>query len=261
MFENSSFLDDISKPTGLRQALLSLLPFVIIGPALLALGYWPQWTSTAWIRYTWPGEATLVVVVFWGGILLGARNGFPRWSFPYVMVGVVSLSALVNELMTHTPLHNDQLLWILVIAGLWGLLTWRWRVFRPFYERIRQDWTHLSYCFFALAMMLSASVDHDETPTLTLLVLLPSLITLTGAFLYLRSATLQGRIRWLVGSLTIALVIWIWPIMDGMTGSLGGIITVLGLFIGFYFVLLGFLLAPVLLARYLRKKSGSDPIQ
>ena len=261
MIRNLPVPDEYSKPTPLLPALLSLLPFIIMGPVMLALGYWPQWTSPEWVRYTWPGEAILVVAVFWGGILLGARSGFPRWSFPFVMVGVVSLAALVNELFTRTPLHNAQLLWILVIAVLWGVLTWRWSVFRPFYERTRQDWTHLSYCFFALAMMLSASVDHDETPTLNLFVLLPSLLTLSGAFLHLRSASQRPRILALVLSLTAAMIFWIWPLMDGMTGSLGGVLTVLGIFIGFYFVLLGFLFAPALLVRYLSSRSGSEPIQ
>jgi hypothetical protein len=168
----------------------------------------------------------------------------------------MSLTALVNGLLNHTPLHNFQLLWILVVAAAWVAATIRWKPFRPFWSHIRQDWTHLSYGFFALTMMLASSVDHDESPRLTLLVLVPSLVTLSGALVHLRAKTRVGRILALVVSLTIALPVWILPISDGMMGSPAARAEVFGILFGGYFLLLAFLLAPALIG--LLKRTEPD---
>ncbi len=219
MTENLSSPEGLSSPTPWGTALISLLPFFLAGPVSLILSYLPFWTDPLWTRWTGPGEAIFFVLIFWIGILLGAKHGFPRWSYPYVMVGIVSLAALVNELLNITPRNNMQLLWILAVAAAWAAATIRWRSFRPFWSHIRQDWTHLSYCFFALIMLVLSTVDKEETPRLTLLVLLPGLLSLTGALLHLRSTTRARRILALVLSLTLALPSWVLSMSTGMMST------------------------------------------
>ena len=261
MAQNFSSPEDLSNPTPWGTALISLLPFFLVGPVSLILSYLPFWTDPLWTRWIWPGEAIVMAVIFWIGILLGVKRGFPRWSYPHVMVGIISLAALVNELLNNTPRNNMQLLWILAVAAAWAAATIRWRSFRPFWSHIRQDWTQLSYCFFALIMLVLSTVDKEETPHLTLLVLLPSLLTLAGALLHLRSTTLTKRILALVLSLTLAMPVWVLSMSTGMMNTPSTRSEVFSVLFSAYFILLAILLAPALVGLIKRAEPNQETLK
>ena len=248
--------DEFSTPSPWRTALLSLLPFFWLGPVMLSLSYLPYWSDPLWSKWIWPGEGILIATVFLGGSILGARRGFPRWSFPYVMMMVVALTMLANELLRNTALHNQQFLVLLAVLAASAAVTLRWRIFRPFWAHIRQDWTFLSYGLFAIVMLLASTVDHDESPRLTVQVLLPSLICLPGALVHLRSTSRKGRILALVISLPLALPVWLWPVFEGMMRSPSSRAEFLRVYIEAYFILLGILLAPALIG--LLKRAEPD---
>lgn len=252
--------DEISTPTPWKTALLSLLPFFWLGPVMLCVGYLPFWSDPLWAKWIWPGEGILIAAIFLGGSILGARRGFPRWSYPYVMMVLIALITLANELLRNTPLHNQQLLVLLVVLIASTAVTLRWRPFRTFWAHIRQDWTHLSYGLFAIIILLASSVDHDETPRLTVQVLLPSLLALTGALVHLRSPARKGRILALVISLTLALPVWLWPIFDGMMRSPSSRAEILSFYSGAYFILLGILLAPALIGLLRRARPDKETV-
>ena len=248
MTENPTLDNKSSPPTPWGTALLSLLPFVWLGPVMLALSYLSFWADLQWGAWLWIGRTLLVVVILAGGILLGLKHGFPRWSYPYVMGCALFLTSLVNYLLRFSPLRSYQLLWLLVVCTAWALATIYWKPFKPFWSHIRQDWTYLSYCTFALVLIVSSTVDRDETPRLNFLVLLPSLLTLAGALIHLRSTNRTGRILALVGSLTFALPVQYWPVLDGMMGSPIARLEVFIILGGMYVLLLAFLLAPALIS-------------
>ena len=228
---------------------------------MLSVSYLPFWRDPQLNKWLWPGEYLLITAIFWGGILVGIKRSFPRWSYPYVMVGIVSLAALVNLIVTNTPLHNFQLLWILAVAAACTVATFRWKPFRPFWSHIRKDWTYLSYGCFALIMLVSSGVDHDETPRLTIQVLLPSLLTLAGALIHLRAKSHKVRIMALVISFTSSLPIQISPLIDGMMGSPSSRAQVFSLLFGGYFILLAILLAPALISLIKRAKPGNETLK
>jgi len=261
MTENLSTPDRSSLPTPWGTALLSLLPFVLIGPVSLTLSYLPFWTDPLWTRWIWPGETILLALIVWGGIIMGAKRGFPRWSYTYVIGGVISLAVLVIAAFNNTPLHNQQVLGLLIAAAIFTAVTIRWHLFQPFWSHIRQDWTYLSYGLFAIIIMLSAGVDHDESPRLTFQVVLPSLLTLAGALVHLRAKTRLVRILALVVSLTLALPIWISPIFNGVVGPLSSRPDVLNLLFGGYFILLAILLAPALVGLIKRAEPEKETLK
>lgn len=250
MIENRSSNDPSSPPTPWRTALISLLPLIWIGPVMLSIQYAPFWSDPQWGQWIWPGSRILIAAVLWAGLLMGIKYSFPRWSYPYVMGALVTLTGLVFDLLRNTPLRSQQFPVLLITTAVWTVVTMRWKPFRPFWSHIRQDWTFLSYCFFALILLFSASVDREETPRLTLLVLLPSLLTLAGALIHLRSATRLGRMLALVVSLTLALPIQLLQLMNPH-GSNAEIFTTL--FLG-YFILLAILLSPALSLLFKRKE-------
>ena len=69
------------------------------------------------------------------------------------------VQTLANELLRNTALHNQQLLVLLVVVAASAAVTLRWRLFRPFWAHIRQDWTYLSYGLFAIIMLLTGAAN------------------------------------------------------------------------------------------------------
>ncbi len=252
MPENHLPNDPPSPQTSWRAALISLLPLVWMGPVMLAIGYTPFWSDPQRGQWVWPASRILIAALLWAGLLIGVKQGFPRWSYPYVMGGLITLTGLAINSLRNTPLRGQQLPVLLFVVAVWTAATIRWKPFRLFWSHIRQDWTYLSYGLFALILLFSSSVDREETPQLTLLVLLPSLLTLAGALFHLRSTTRMGRVLALVVSLTVALPIQLLQLM----GPPGSNTELFGLLFSGYFILLAFLLAPALISLFKNKESG-----
>ena len=245
-----AYFPSTSDRTPWGVALLSLLPFFIGGTLRLILSYQPGWT---------PREQSLFYLLFLllgtlavlAGLVLGSAKKFPRWAYPYPFYLAFSLSTLVAYavFVYQLPFNTRNsflffLALILVVLLLPGL--------RTFYGRIRQDWTLLSFGLYGFALYLLSTVDFDETPRLTLLVLLPSLISLLAALAHLRIRSAPVRIAVLLAGTYASLFFFLLPIFQGMVSVWFGIIIGSFMLLGYGMLLTAILLAPVLVSNVIQ---------
>ncbi len=236
-----AYFPSTSDQTPWRVALLSLLPFFLGGTLHLVLSFQPEWSPMqASPHQLW--FLLLCTLVVLAGCILGIVKKFPRWAYPYPFYLAFSIYAFVSYAnfiyqQSFSPRNSFlfYLVGILVILFLPGL--------RSFYSHIRQDWTLLSYGLYGFAFYLLSGADYDETPQLTLLVLLPSLISLVSALAHLRIRSASIRIAALLLGSYVAIMFWLLPIFQGMISIAVGII------IGSFMVLVwGTMLTTILLA-------------
>ena len=233
-------------------ALLSLAPFFITGPGAILLSYHPWWDPGRW---SWVAPLFVIVAVLSIaiGLVLGVLRKFPRWSYPYAVYGVILLTFLATYWINRTPWDiNHESLILFLVVGLSILITWSVPITRPFYTNLRRDWTPLSYGLYACTLFLFATQDQDESPTLTLLVLLPSLIALLGALAHLRLASAVQRFAVLLLSMLLGAFIWTLPVFGGMMGSRESFLQALGMLLTIWGILAALILAPILVGVFNR---------
>ena len=198
--ETSSLVLD-EKRLSWRETVVGLFPFALASIILLTSypSPPPAWKySREWQILTMAAYLVPILVVL--GIGWAAK--FPRWSYPYLGLGSFVLAVgMFGEPMRNLPAFRD--VWAQVLAmglllfSLFGGLILSgsvWHPMRPLYNGVRRDWTQFSFGLYIVAALLASSVDHDDYPTLTAMVMLPALILLLGAFAYLRSTTKPQRI-------------------------------------------------------------------
>jgi len=115
------------------------------------------------------------------------------------------------------------------------------------------DWTLLSYAFYGFVLFLLFTIDQEETPILTFLVLLPSLIGLLTAFAHLRIQSATKRMLVLVVGSLIGWFFLLLAIFFGMSSHWSEIGMLLGLFLIYGAVVTVFLIAPIFLVRILKE--------
>ena len=220
---DTAALDD--HPSPWLGTLIGALPFLMFGPITVLLAYpypYPAWRTSegfvALVRIVYP----LVMLI---GLAAGWRARWPRWSFPYLSVGIVFLDGWIAQLgrwiaQSVAPrvfglgqewplfgqLVHDLAFFALVPAMVFVLMrTVRW--LRPLYLRIRQDWTQLSFGLSVASAFMLSGIDHEEDPRLTLAVILPGVIVLLSAVAYLRSTNkIQRSLSLLLGLLVAVAV-------------------------------------------------------
>jgi hypothetical protein len=230
-----------------RNALLSLVPFLFIGPVSVVVSYHPWWepSELPWISPTLTG-LTISLICF--GFVIGLFNKFPRGSYPYGVMGFILLTFLAGEAIRRMPWNNHYEGYIrLLVIALVVLISWRIPALRCYYSNIRWDWTLLSYGLYACILFLLASQDHDEVPYLNALVLLPTLITIAGALAHLRLASAMQRVLVLVFSMFLGVFLWWFPVFDGMVGSWQGFLVVSGMLLAIWACLMLWILAPMVI--------------
>lgn len=236
-----------SDQTPWPTAFLSLLPFFIAGTLRIILGYQPGWRPEQQsLMHFWFLLISFLIVAV--GFTIGAAKKFPRWSYPYAVYSAFSAYTLSQYMVYlfkwNLGVRNNFFLILAVIAiFLWlpGL--------RSFYSNIAQDWTLLSYSFFGLVLYLLSTIDKDETPYLTLLVLLPSLLSLGAALAHLRIRSAYNRIVVLLVGVFASLFFWLLPIFQGMVTIWAGLAIGLFMLLGYGMILGAILLAPMLVKR------------
>lgn len=216
------------RPLSWRETLMGLFPFFLFGPLHIWLTYpypYPAESVSGWFEAV---QIQLFVLCLLFGLVAGAATGWRRWSFPYVgmglwMVGAWILSQCNRWLYAAVPrrelgLHEQLLfmaggfaliLGVFALALLVGfLLTRVVGALQMLYARIRQDWTQLSFgLYIAAAFILGGGIEHEEDPTLTILVILPGVTVLLSALAYLRSTTRSRRLGSLVLGLALGLAL------------------------------------------------------
>ncbi len=235
-----------SDQTPWPTALLSMVPLIFLGPAVLITLYHP-WPATP--EYAWVDSLlkTLKYVLIGAGAVIGVLRGFPRWSYPYAVTVCLWLAFGLGPglFARFSSSESDLLAWLLFLLIV---LVTRWLPpFRPFYTNLRGDWTLLSYGMYACAILLFSTQDRDEAPRLTFFVLLPTLLTIAGALAHLRLPKAEHKIAVLVASILPGAFLFWAPVFSGAPTTLIGILLVGGMTLLFSGVLTALVLAPMLL--------------
>lgn len=201
-------------------ALLSLLPFFIAGPLRIILSYQPGWMPREHSLY-YLLILLLSSLAVTGGFAIGIIKKFPRWAYPYAIYLAFSLYLLLGYALYlfHGSIWQDN--FYLFLAAIF-LILWL-PPFRSFYRRILQDWTLLTYSLYGFFLYLFASLDYEETPLLSLLVLLPSLLALSAALAHLRIRSSFVRIAVLLAGASAGLFFWLLPVFQGLVHSWIGV--------------------------------------
>jgi hypothetical protein len=240
-------------------AILSLVPFILPGPLTPLLSYHPWWDPNK-LPFIAAARLPVTVGLLILGFLLGILKQFPRWSYLYSLYilfilpfGVIYL--IDSILFNINPDIEGYILMLLVVLAI---IASRFLLFlRPFFTNIRQDWTLLSYAFYACTFFLLSTNDMDESPVYNLQVLLPSLITWLGALAYLRLVDPLKKVGALLGAILLGVLIWWWPVFGSNSGSLVGLLTVSGMLLSSWMILGGLILAPILINVSFRPRSES----
>ena len=185
-------------PGSRNEALVALAPF-LFGMVMVFLGYIGRYlTVSLWAQVAF-------VILFWstvlGLFLLGSAKGLPRWFMPYLGLPLPIASLLLFNILVEMRgawwnrlpgLLSDftlgGLLWmglilppllLLVISSLVPRL-------RPFHQRLRDDWTLLSFLLYGavpLALWITFDGYVNEEPFAILSLFMLAL----GGWFYLRS--------------------------------------------------------------------------
>jgi hypothetical protein len=226
-------------PLPVKELLAALMAFAL--PVVFILFNSP---SAAVFPVSLPAILILVGILF----VVGMIKGFPRWSLPYLgqalsIAGyLVLFNGLVDLLKPSFVAQLSPGLWDastrMLLETFWAGFIWLsllvltllilgflavLRRFRPFYQRIRQDWTLVSFILYAesvLALILFFDQQRGAKPyAIASLLLLGS-----GAWMYLRSPYVWQRILALFSGLSLAM--WVafigrWLVLPGLQGSIG----------------------------------------
>ena len=160
-------------------------------------------------------------------IILGIKNGFPRWSIPYLGVSIITIIMLqavfplwglfatdvkrIIKYYTKTLLARIQysallngFFWLMpfIVLIILILLLRAWPSTRKLAQRIRQDWTLLSFAIyggvvFALELVFE-EYAYDEAWKIACRVCLA-----LGAWIYFKTADQRKRILTLIAGVTL----------------------------------------------------------
>ncbi|MCL4560704.1 MAG: hypothetical protein M1281_08835 [Chloroflexi bacterium] len=83
------------------------------------------------------------------------------------------------------------------------------------------------------------------------------MIAWLGALLYLRLVDPLNKVVALLGAILLGGLIWWWPVLDGNSGSLVGLLAVSGILLIYWIILGGLILAPILINVSMRPRSVS----
>jgi len=208
------------EPGSWRETVAALAPFLVFGafPAFLsyvrlfAIG--PKWLEVVFVL----GLLGLLLGLF----VIGTVKGFPRWFLPYLGIPLALFSVYIffdlistwykvpGPHTTHWMLSQiayQGQLWIGLPAGTIGviLITGLLPPLRPFYWRLRQDWTLLSFLLYGatlFALLITFDDYNNEEPY----AIMAMLLLAVGGWFYLRSNSPWQRLLSLLTGLTLAMV-------------------------------------------------------
>ncbi|HKI53340.1 MAG TPA: hypothetical protein VJ987_04390 [Anaerolineales bacterium] len=193
------------EPGSRNETLAALAPFLLIGALPTLMTYinksvgLPMWIQIVFTLFMWFSVGGLLFV--------GFKKGVPRWFMPYLGLPLPFLSVygffglfsqLIFDWMPASDLYQSSwflgqlvfqgLLWIglIILIILLLLVTGLISKFRPFYDRIRDDWTLLCFVLYGtapFALVLSFDDYQNQEPYL----FLSFSILAAGGWLYLRN--------------------------------------------------------------------------
>ena len=198
----------------------ALAPFLLFGALPTLLGYFrvaeimPLWVEILFVIALWLFGLIMLVI--------GFIKHFPRWFMPYIGVPMPFISLLLFTVVIEklqgvwwyrlpgllSEFMQQGLLWMGMIFTLLLLLFAARRVpkSRPFYLRLREDWTLTSFIVYGgvpLALWLTFDDYSYEEPFMFLALL----ILAAGGWLYLRSDDRWTRFAYLQGGLWLSMLV------------------------------------------------------
>jgi hypothetical protein len=198
------------------ESLAATAPFLILG-ALASLIHLLHLTLPQWLAvFTSFGLfLTPLLLLF----VFGLIEGVPRWFLPYAGLVVSFLSLVLAQrlfLGALRPWHpwfvrvvyNKGAVWfgLLGLAAFITLIAATWHPLRPFYVRIRGDWTLLSFGMYG-ATLLALFLTFDDYPDEEPYVIVASLSLAAGAWVYLRTTHPWRRFLALFIALTLSMLV------------------------------------------------------
>lgn len=184
-------------PGSWTESFAALAPF-LFGMTMVFFGYlskyitFPLWSQVAFVILFW----SLVLGLF----LLGPAKGLPRWFLPYLGLPLPIASLLIFNAVLDPKWPGFDVPWLvgsIIMEGfLWGwmilivvvlLLVSAWiPKFRPFYRRLRDDWTLLSFLLYGAAP-LTLFITFNEYKNVEPFFFLSLLMLALGGWFYLRN--------------------------------------------------------------------------
>ena len=184
-------------PGSRKEAFLALAPF-LFGMVMTLLSSIGRAVSVPlWIQIAF-------VLLFWSSVLgmflLGSARGLPRWFLPYVGLPLPIISLLIFNALLDPKWPGFRISWLvdsfLMEGFLWSgmivflilfVLISAWvGKFRPFYQRVRQDWTLLSFLVYGTAPLV-LFITFNEYKNIDLFFFLSLMMLAIGGWFYLRS--------------------------------------------------------------------------
>jgi hypothetical protein len=191
----------------------------------------------------------IVLVSLLIGLGIGWARRFPRWSYAYLGVTIMSSVGLAGVVTRSLRLFGYTFgsgrwgwrgwLPLLALTAVMLLITRSLQPLTQLFRDIRRDWTLLSFAIYAALSWLFLGVAYDnktwygQTLYLPLNLFLQTLVITGGAFFYMR-----GRRQWLR---TLAL-----PVAFILTAPISAMVTTLSGFSGASTTAVGHIILPLL---------------
>jgi len=208
-------------PSTRWQTLTGTLPFLAFGIASI-IGkidpvYAPQYTYVFLAFYNF----TLL------GFLIGWIRGFPLWSYSYLGWSLVFAWWWTGMSINGT--NWGHRIWILFGFAVLIALIWTRSInpIKKLFHDIWNDWTRLSLSMYTFIAFVFLIYDENHHPWLLIFMSAATLAIAAGAWFFLRSANLKGRVVSILGGLAAGLVIsricestWDWAAYYGLPEEL-----------------------------------------
>ena len=202
------------RPCTWVETLTGLIPFLFIGLWSIALALLafppPPWQL---IAYVGPLVAGYVIMLI--GLGVGWAQGFPRWSYAYVLcvplfslyVSIAACSAILSyAYVLCVPLFSS-LIPLAVMAIVVLVVTRSRPPLARLVTNVWRDWTRLSFALYSLVPILVwMAFDEVEDRFVLPFMIALTLILAGGALAYLRSARAWQRATALLVSTALARV-------------------------------------------------------
>ena len=209
-------------PGSRTESFAALAPFLLFGALPTLLGYFrvmdfvPLWLDI------------VSVILFWsfglGLLLLGFVKRFPRWFMPYIglPIPVICLFLFIGVIepkLNHFPFPyrsswfarefvSQGVLWVglFLIVTLLLVSTSRIPKSRPFYQRLRDDWTLLAFIIYG-TMPFVLVITYNEYKNVEPFIFLSLVILAGGGRLYLQSYESLKRFLYLYAGVTLSMLV------------------------------------------------------
>jgi hypothetical protein len=202
--ESISMNAEYISPSTRRQAFWGILPFLAFGISSMI-----DKMDHIYLLHRHSVEMTVYGLVL-VGLLIGWIRGFPLWSYSYL--GWSLLLAWSNTNISINGIRWGYQVWI--PFGITTLIALLWtRSLTPLKKLLRDcwnDWTRLSLTMYTFIAFMFLIYDENHHPYLMILMIVSTLATAAGAWFFLRSTTLKGRVASIFESfVAIAVIDWV----------------------------------------------------